>query len=150
MTTVLRRAAQPVSAQQLPRPPKEVEAHPVFAQGNHRAVIEHSQQHDQDRWEVPGKNTDTRHQTLTLLGHKVATPANYHVLNTTGSSVTPNYQAGQFLNCSLLRRPHASLPVVGDCQDAKGEADPEGHCHCVLGVGRHALEYPAGGQQTRP
>lgn len=34
----------------------------------------------------------------------------------------------------------SSSPVVGDCQDAKGEADPERHCNRVLGIGRHPLE----------
>ncbi len=31
-------------------------------------------------------------------------------------------------------------PVVGNGEDAKGEADAERHGDCVLGVGGHALE----------
>lgn len=33
-----------------------------------------------------------------------------------------------------------SAPVVDDGQEAKGEADSEGHGHCVLREGGHALE----------
>ena len=33
-----------------------------------------------------------------------------------------------------------SLPVVDDSQQAKGEADTEGHGHSVLGICGHALE----------